>query len=127
MMDASHLVPEGFHPQRPHRTLDFSRDVVPLRRSKLKVPVRYYFIDFGLSSWFRNAETEVAATKETLQPADKSLRQLVRGNVCQDPFVSELNTRKPYDPFMLDMGILGNVIKVALVDVSIRLNLHVII
>lgn len=115
-MDATNLIPGGFHPRLLDKTFDFKRQIKPLKRSSLKEPVRYYFIDFGLSSWFRKVDSD--DSEATVNgPADKSLRRLVKGNKCQDPHISELNSSRPYDPFLLDIGILGNVFKRAFVNV----------
>jgi serine/threonine protein kinase len=114
MMDATDLIPGGFHPRFQDRSPDFSRRVKPRKRSCLKTPVRYYFIDFGLSSWFRKADSN--GTKGCNQ-VDKSLRRLVTGNKCQDPCVAEMYSQRPYDPFVLDVGILGNVFRRTLVTV----------
>jgi serine/threonine protein kinase len=118
MMDATELIPDGFHPQFPSKTLDLSQEVKPLSRSALKFPMRYYFIDFGESSWFRAATSSEDDGKPARQPVDKTLRRLVQGGKCQDQLISELNSRKPYDPFIFDVGILGDVFEVAFVEVS---------
>jgi hypothetical protein len=106
MMDATDLIPGGFHPRLHDRSPDFSRRLKTRKRSSLKTPVRYYFIDFGLSSWFRKADSDGT---ESHTQVDKSLRRLVTGNKCQDPNVAEMYSQRPHDPFVLDIGILGNV------------------
>jgi hypothetical protein len=118
MMDATELIPDGFHPQFPSKTPDFLQEVKSLSRSALEVPIRYYFIDFGESSWFRSETSSEDDDKPVHQPVDKTLRRLVQGGKCQDQIIPELNSRKPYDPFMFDIGVLGDAFAVALVAVS---------
>jgi hypothetical protein len=118
MMDATELIPDGFHPQFPSKTLDLSQKVNPLSRSALKVPIRYYFIDFSESSWFRSETSSEDDGKPARQPVDKTLRRLVYGGDCQDPLIPELNSRKPYDPFIFDIGVLGDVFEEAFYWVS---------
>jgi hypothetical protein len=118
MMDATELIPDGFHPQLTSYSLDYSQEVKPLSRSAVKVPIRYYFIDFGESSWFRSATSSEGEGKPVHQPVDKTLRQLVQGGRCQDQLIPELNSRKPYDPFIFDIGVLGDVFEVEFVVVS---------
>ena len=118
MMDADNLIPGGFHPQKNEKTPDLSRNVKPMRRCGLKEPVRYYFIDFGISSWFRDPDSAEVNDSEGQKTANKALRRLVKGNICQDKFPPELNSRKPYDPFLLDICILGDVMTKAFIDVS---------
>ena len=118
MMDADNLIPEGFHPQKHEKTPDLSRKVKAMRRCDLKEPVRYYFIDFGISSWFRDPDSAEDNVSEGQKSANKALRRLVKGNICQDKFPPELNSRKPYDPFLLDICILGDVMTKAFIDVS---------
>jgi hypothetical protein len=118
MMDATELIPDGFHPQFPSKTPDFSQEVKPLSRSALKVPIRYYFIDFGESSWFRSETSSEGDGKSGYLPVDKTLRRLVQGGKCQDRLIPELNSRNPYDPFIFDVGILGDVFEVAFYAVS---------
>jgi hypothetical protein len=114
MMDATDLIPGGFHPRFQDRSPDFKRRIKARKRSSLKTPIRYYFIDFGLSSWFRKADSDGT---EGYNQVDKSLRRLVTGNKCQDPCVAEMYSQRPYDPFVLDVGILGNVFQRTLINV----------
>ncbi|KAL5513541.1 hypothetical protein ACEPAH_3940 [Sanghuangporus vaninii] len=57
--------------------------------------VKYYFTDFGLSSYFD----------------DPKFLRLVVGNRAQDTDVPELSNFIPYDPFPVDVFTLGNVFK----------------
>ncbi|KAI0077828.1 hypothetical protein K474DRAFT_1674582 [Panus rudis PR-1116 ss-1] len=97
MMDARPLYPHGHHPVRRTYTPDGVWDAHPLAR--IDHPVKYYFIDFGISSRFREGETP-----------------LVLGTKGRDKDPPELSDVIPYDPFMLDLYILGNVYKKEFVD-----------
>ena len=96
MMDSSRVVPSGFHmadmfsQDRP--TLD-----VPIEsRHRCRVgPVKYYIIDFGLSSWFPEGHEGA----------------LVTGVVGQTKVVPELSDTVPYDPFKVDIIQLGAALK----------------
>ena len=92
-MDASAMYPRGFHPVQ----LDFLPDIRgwahPLPR--LFTPVRYYYVDFGLSVKF---------------PPEK-YPKTVTGADGQDQEVPELSWKDPYDPFKVDIFILGNVFR----------------
>lgn len=73
----------------------------PYTRLDAPIPVRYYFIDFGLSS---------------LIQAGRS--RLVLGIFSQDKEVPELSMTTPYDAFKLDIFVLGNVLRKCIHDVS---------
>ncbi|KAI0077842.1 hypothetical protein K474DRAFT_1707023 [Panus rudis PR-1116 ss-1] len=92
MMDARPLYPQGYHPVRRTYTPDALWDVHPLAR--IDNPVQYFFIDFGISSRFAYGETA-----------------LVVGTKGRDKEPPELSDNVPYNPFMLDVYILGNVYK----------------
>ena len=102
MMDASALYPKGFHPVQ----LDFlpSMDVFAkcLSRIALLEPIKYYFVDFGLSVYI---------------PADVRPKEAL-GHNGLDQEVPELSYTKPYDPFKVDMFILGHVLQQKLHAVS---------
>lgn len=84
MMDASALFPCGFHPISKTRLPDVSGITPTLSRSE--APVRYYFIDFGISTRF----------------APQSSR-LVVGTPGLDQEPPELSDNDPYDPFQLNV------------------------
>ena len=67
-------------------------------------PINYYFIDFGISSKFNKSDTN----------------RLVYGFKGVDREVPELYNRLKYDPFPLDVFILGNVYRRVLIEVSCR-------
>ncbi|KZV91159.1 hypothetical protein EXIGLDRAFT_102710 [Exidia glandulosa HHB12029] len=97
MMDATRLIPGGWSPFVTSRVFpDNSSTGQPLRvNSRSRVPVDYYYIDFGLSTRFPSF-------------AD---RQLVVGDIAQNISVPELSKRVPYDPFALDVRMYGDMIR----------------
>lgn len=101
LMDASRMFPRGFHPVRdsflPH-DLSTPAPVIP----RMDVGVKYYFVDYGISSYFPEG-TE---------------RQLVLGLDGRDRDVPELSAEVPYDPFKVDIFTIGNVLRRELVAVS---------
>lgn len=98
MMDGSPLYPQGHHPIRLDYTADGIYDAAPLSRTDR--PVRYYFIDFGLSTRFRPGESP-----------------LVYGTKGRDKDPPELSNEVPYNAFHLDVFLLGNVYKQELFQV----------
>jgi hypothetical protein len=98
MMDASNLFPQGFHPLLSHRDRSGIRDAERLPR---KVgSVKYHFVDFGMST-----QVEPGTTR------------LVLGHDGLDQDVPELSEEVPYDPFKVDVFIIGNLFKMLLCDV----------
>lgn len=89
MMDWRPMVDEPFHPI--HNDLSFDGEYHIEIRPRSQVPVLYYFIDFGLSTWFETKADE----------------PLVTGRYGREQSVPELNSSKPYDPFKVDVFILG--------------------
>lgn len=87
-MDARALYPAGHHPVRPNATPDGQKSVSPLPRAGRNV--RYYYIDFGLSSRF-----------------SKGFSSLVIGDVGR-AYVPELSHEIPYDAFKVDIFALGD-------------------
>lgn len=92
-MDPKPLFPEGHHPQKLHRTLDGSRWATVRHRYQAPFP-KYYIIDFGISTWFREAHEG---------------SRLVVGTDGQNQTVPELHDSIPYDPFKVDIYTLGHV------------------
>ncbi|KAL5530916.1 hypothetical protein ACEPAG_3792 [Sanghuangporus baumii] len=92
MFDAVGMFPKGFHPC--FWDLDKGgKPTIPLRRSD--VPrVKYFFTDFGISSRFLEGEP-----------------RLVLGLNGLDRDVPELSGFNLYDPFPVDVFVLGNVFK----------------
>lgn len=93
MMDADRMYPEGFHPVRIHHTPD--RSDFAEHTSRSAGTVKYYFIDFGISVYI----------PENLRP------KLVTGALGRDQDPPELSEQVPYDPFKLDIFIIGNMFK----------------
>ncbi|KAK7691431.1 hypothetical protein QCA50_004830 [Cerrena zonata] len=89
MMDGEPLFPKGHHPVRLDYLEDGARDAPCLSRQDH--PVKYYFVDFGLSSCF-----------------DPGVVPLVVGTKGRDKEPPELDDHRPYNPFPLDIFILGN-------------------
>lgn len=88
-----HSTRGGYHPIYS----DFLPDAWTPTRASLRcvTPVRYYYVDFGMSSYF----------------PDDSVDKLVVGQDGLDQEVPELSPTIPYDPFKVDVFILGNVFK----------------
>ncbi|EGO02260.1 hypothetical protein SERLA73DRAFT_86540 [Serpula lacrymans var. lacrymans S7.3] len=89
MMDGAPLYPEGFHPIRMNYSTDGVFELKPLPR--IDHPVRYYFIDFGLSTQFA--------------PGDPPF---VVGAKGRDQDVPELSCDVPYNAYKVDIFTLGN-------------------
>ncbi|KAH7101464.1 kinase-like domain-containing protein [Auriculariales sp. MPI-PUGE-AT-0066] len=89
MMDGLHLYLEPPHPSRPAWPATgeprHARHVARYDADPRKKPVRYYFIDFGLSA-----------------------RRNGRGPAGQDRSAPELAHNEPYDPFALDVYCIGS-------------------
>jgi hypothetical protein len=98
-MDAPDMFPQGFHPVEDVLLPDLS-DAAPIL-PRLDVGVRYYFVDYGISSYF---------------PAG-SQRELVVARAGRDQDVPELSDTVPYDPFKVDIFTIGNVLRCELQDV----------
>ncbi|KAI0287518.1 hypothetical protein BC826DRAFT_1108366 [Russula brevipes] len=91
MMDATNMYPLGFHPVRDRFLDDVSTRAPVIPRSY--VEVKYYFVDYGISSYFPPG----------------SQRELVLGTAGRDQDVPELSDEVPYDPFKVDIFTIGNV------------------
>ncbi|QRW15587.1 kinase domain protein [Rhizoctonia solani] len=93
MMDSRILYDEPFHPVEQTLSLDIQRMVYP-KYSRLEKRVRYYFIDMGFASWFRDPSAPRLVTRKPAR--------------IMSP---EQTERSPYDPFLVDIYQLGTVIK----------------
>lgn len=93
MMDGTAMYPEGFHPMAELTLPDISGPAPVLHR--VDVPVKYHFIDFGISTRF----------------APDQASRLVTGTHGLDDEVPELSNTVPYDPFKTDVFIVGNLFK----------------
>ncbi|KAI0056998.1 hypothetical protein BV25DRAFT_1831639 [Artomyces pyxidatus] len=97
MMDATAMYPKGHHPVKDTFLPDIST-VAPYY-PRLSVGVRYYYVDFGISSLIPRGA-----------PA------LVTGTLGRDQEVPELSDDVPYDPFKVDIFTIGNVFRRELYD-----------
>lgn len=93
MMDASAMYPQGSHPINDVFLPDAKTIARPLPRTS--APVRYYFVDYGLSVY--------------IHPDAPS--KLVLGVLGRDQEVPELSDEAPYDPFAVDIFIVGNLFR----------------
>ena len=89
MMDGRPLFPQGHHPVRLSYSVDGLYEISAMSRTDH--PVRYYYIDFGLSVHFKEGQPH-----------------LVLGDVGREDKVPELSVDVPYDPFKVDVFTLGN-------------------
>ena len=101
MMDASALYPRGFHPMATYYLPEDGITPAPCL-SRSTTPVTYYFVDFGLSSLFSPNDTN----------------RLVTGTHGIDREVPELSLTEAYDPFKVDIFILGNMFRMAFYEVT---------
>lgn len=92
-MDASALYPHGFHPVLTDLLPTADKPTQPL--SRFTTPIKYYYVDFGISVQI---------------PLD-SLPKRAVGRDGLDQEVPELSDTVPYDPFKVDIFILGNVFR----------------
>ncbi|KZT13120.1 uncharacterized protein LAESUDRAFT_690312 [Laetiporus sulphureus 93-53] len=93
MMDASEMFPQGFHPV-DQTSLPDGETTAPYYR-RTDVHVKYYFVDYGISVHIpRDAQSK-----------------LVVGVNGRDQEVPELSDDTPYDPFKVDVFIIGNVFR----------------
>lgn len=87
-MDGNPLFPDSHHPVDVHLSPDVSR--YARRLSRADRPIKYYFIDFGMSSYFKTDEPSC-----------------VIGSIGANQDAPELSNDIPYNPFMLDVFVLG--------------------
>ncbi|KAI0041906.1 hypothetical protein FA95DRAFT_1598729 [Auriscalpium vulgare] len=103
-MDAKAMYPDGFHPVDDIWTP--TKSGVAKKLPRLEVGVKYYFIDYGISSYFPPGAP----------------RTLVTGALGRDQEVPELSDDVPYDPFKVDIFIIGNALRQELHDVYSNLG-----
>lgn len=102
-MDANALFPEGFHPVHG---LFLPDGMTPAsRHSRKGMPIKYYYIDFGISVHI---------------PPDTHPKLAV-GPYGRDREVPELSADIPYDPFKVDIFIIGNLFRRNFHDVGAKL------
>jgi len=96
------MYPEGFHPVKYTFKRDYSGWAPYIPRSV--AGVRYYFADFGISVHRQGR------------------RKFVTGTMGRDQEPPELSDTTPYDPFKLDIFIIGNMLGKEFCDVIIPLS-----
>ncbi|KAI0315144.1 hypothetical protein OF83DRAFT_1164907 [Amylostereum chailletii] len=101
MMDASPLYPKPYHPVDPLRRRDWKGSAKHLFRTQR--PVKYYFIDFGLSRRFSPED-------------DHALWEPIRGGDKSVPEHQGLLYWRPSNPFSTDVYYLGNMIRKELIQ-----------
>lgn len=104
LLDADTMYPGGFHPLDLNKTPDYSS--VAKYISRTSAGAKYYYVDFGISVYI---------------PDDMGTK-LVTGVFGRDRDPPELSLEKPYDPFKLDIFIVGNMFKKEFCDVIIPLS-----
>ncbi|KAH7332958.1 kinase-like domain-containing protein [Rhizoctonia solani] len=92
MMDSRPLYDEPFHPVYQTLSLDIQRMIYP-RYSRLEINIRYYFIDMGFATWFRDPESP----------------KMITGKQARER-APEQKTGKAYNPFLVDIYQLGAII-----------------
>ena len=98
-MDGSKLYKRGWHPMNTWVAPN-GKDELRLSCQRSEVEIKYYFIDFGLSTKF----------------APERHERLVTGGLGRT-IAPEQKSGLPYDPFKLDMYYLGYVYQTKIVDV----------
>lgn len=105
MMDAHELFPEGHHPVFINRTPTGEERARYLSRSNASI--RYYYIDFELSSYW---------------PPESTGPRLVTTFLGRERDLPEFASVAPYDPFKLDIRILGLLFRKEIYNVSVILQ-----
>lgn len=104
MMDGSNIYQDGWHPMNTWLARN-GRDVLCPGHKRSEVEIKYYFIDFGLSTRFASKEKQGC---------------LVTGELGQIK-APEQTSGLPYDPFKLDVYYLGHTYQTKIVDVRFPL------
>ncbi|KAJ7140478.1 hypothetical protein C8R43DRAFT_1238429 [Mycena crocata] len=114
LMDGQHLYPRGFHPDVAHQHLKpttylptFSRAAHYTRTQR---PVKYYFIDFGLSRHYDSIE-------------DPPMEDIIVGG-DKSPPEHAIPGQDTADPFATDIYYIGNVIRTEFLDGNKELYLY---
>lgn len=119
LMDSDAMYPQGFHPVEIAYAADYSGYAKHVSRTAANV--RYYFVDFGISVHIPDNLASKLVTGRLGRDRDPPElspdwgRSRKRGN--QDPSDSsaaaaeEDEGERGYDPFKLDVFIIGNMLK----------------
>ncbi|KAI9063466.1 hypothetical protein FKP32DRAFT_1572015 [Trametes sanguinea] len=99
MVDASPLFPLGHHAMAHYGIPHEPKKPAPVL-SRRSTPLKYYYVDFGISTQYAPGEQ----------------RAPVLGSARLDQDVPELSDTVPYDPFMVDIFILGNMFRKEVLD-----------
>lgn len=102
-MEASSLYRQGYHPVLQSFREDLRGYAAVVPRLAAWPPVKYYYVDFGIS----------VRIPPDVYP------KLASGQYGLDREVPELAIAAPYDPFKVDIFILGNVYRRVICAVSI--------
>lgn len=103
MMDPRDLYPDGFHPMS--QILDAAWTPALAKHStRTRAPVKYYFIDFGISCAFDPADTEPLAIP--IRAGDKSAPDFTDDSLI------------PINPFPTDVYYIGNLIRMDIMEVQ---------
>ncbi len=100
MLDPTPLYSVIPHPIVRGRSYDFKRRVH--RFSRTDHPVKYYYIDFGISRKY--APDEASPLEDIIVGGDKSVPEFE-------------GTDEPQNPFWTDIYYLGNLIRIGLLEV----------
>ena len=103
------MYPLGFHPVESIYLKD--KKTVASKISRLEAGVKYYYVDYGISSYFPPG----------------SQRELVVGIAGRDQDVPELSRNVPYDPFKVDIFSIGNVLRGEFQAVRIHSPAHILV
>ncbi len=106
-MDATHLYPDLWHPSDIHRRRDWKGKAKHYTRTER--PVKYYFIDYGLSELYNRD------TARTWPP----LELPVHGGDKSAPENQEKNCNTPCDPFATDIYYIGNLVRENFIQVRV--------
>jgi len=93
LLDADAMYPEGFHPVAIDIAADYSG--IAKYTSRTIGGAKYYYADFGISVYI----------PEAVSP------KLVTGILGRDRDPPESLRKRPYDPFKLDIFIIGNMFR----------------
>lgn len=104
-MDPGDMYPQGYHVQHINFLPNIKNPAPHVPRIASRLPVKYYYVDFGISSMF----------------TPEHIPKLVVGRDGRDREVPELSGRTPYDPFKVDVFIIGNLLRKELHTVSLGL------
>ncbi|KAJ7186164.1 kinase-like domain-containing protein [Mycena filopes] len=103
MMDGQHLFPDGVHPR--YQTLTPNRRGLAKHYTRTQRPVKYYLIDFGISTAFRPGE---AHSVYQILGRDRTVPEFIPiEDLPPDTPVSVLL----HDPFPVDVYYIGNMIR----------------